>query len=101
MPLHSARQSGHFEQHDMPCLSFEAFNILCSAEVQQRVEGALGVSLSESIHVHHVRDVAPNKVMLCVSFRLSRSLLFRSNCEQAVSEKSNKRQKCASDPVNI
>ncbi len=67
------------------------------AEVQQRVEGALGGSLDEKISVHHVRDVAPNKVMLCVSFRISRSLLVRGSSEHHDAGQSCKRQKCASD----
>ena len=65
------------------------------AEVQQRVEGALGGSLSEPIHVHHVRDVAPNKVMLCVSFRLPRAILLTGNSKHQLEDPCQKRQKLA------
>jgi hypothetical protein len=40
------------------------------AGVRQRVEDALGGPLASDPTIHFVREVAPNKRMLCISFRL-------------------------------
>ena len=42
----------------------------------QRVEDELGGRLGEEVSVFHVRSVAPNKEMSCISFRLPRSVAF-------------------------
>ena len=44
--------------------------LFCLAGVQQRVEDALGGRLEAQPRIHFVREVAPNKRMLCISFRL-------------------------------
>lgn len=45
-------------------------NILLLAGVRERVEAALGGPLDGEPKIHLVREVAPNKRMLCVSFEL-------------------------------
>ena len=49
---------------------------LWAADVLRRVEAALGGPLEERARVTMVRDVAPNKRMLCVSFRLPAGVAF-------------------------
>ncbi|KAH7339042.1 Met-10+ like-protein-domain-containing protein [Rhizoctonia solani] len=39
-------------------------------DIIQRAETALGCAITEDVLVHHVRKVAPNKEMYCLSFRL-------------------------------
>ncbi|CAE6532728.1 unnamed protein product [Rhizoctonia solani] len=39
-------------------------------DILQRAETALGCAITEDVIVHHVRKVAPNKEMYCLSFRL-------------------------------
>ncbi|KAI8593599.1 guanine(37)-N1-methyltransferase [Geranomyces variabilis] len=49
-------------------------------DIVRRVEAALGAPLGpdDLIALHNVRNVAPNKDMLCVSFRLPRAVAFAS-----------------------
>ena len=56
--------------------------LLCCADVLARVEAALGGPLEEPPAIHVVRDVAPNKVMLCVSFRLPAAVAFHGRQQQ-------------------
>ena len=44
----------------------------------QRVEEQLGDPLEEEVSLFHVRSVAPNKEMYCISFRLPRRVAFAS-----------------------
>ena len=48
---------------------------LC-AGLRQRVEQHLGGALDEEPTVHLVRDVAPRKIMCCVTFRVPASIAF-------------------------
>jgi len=43
---------------------------LYHADVQRRVETALGGTLDGNLSIHDVRLVAPNKKMLCLTFRI-------------------------------
>ena len=46
---------------------------------QQRVEAALGARLPEgALHIHIVRNVAPNKNMLCLTFRVPENIAFQT-----------------------
>ncbi|XP_075470949.1 tRNA (guanine(37)-N(1))-methyltransferase isoform X2 [Ascaphus truei] len=53
-----------FSKHDDP-----------TADVQGRAESFLGTTL-ESCSLHLVRNVAPNKEMMCISFQLPAKMLF-------------------------
>lgn len=45
-----------------------------SADLQNRVEYHLGGALGEKPEFHVVRNVAPNKSMICTTFRLPRDI---------------------------
>lgn len=45
-------------------------------DIRERVEKELGHPLGGEVSYHHVRSVAPNKEMFCVSFRLPREVAF-------------------------
>jgi hypothetical protein len=44
--------------------------------VVKRIEAALGGALDAPPSIHYVRDVAPNKIMLCVSFKVPAAVAF-------------------------
>lgn len=46
-------------------------------DVRQRAGAVLGVSLEASSSVHLVRNVAPNKEMLCITFQIPAAVLYR------------------------
>uniref|UniRef100_A0A672ZM21 tRNA (guanine(37)-N1)-methyltransferase n=1 Tax=Sphaeramia orbicularis TaxID=375764 RepID=A0A672ZM21_9TELE len=58
-------------------------------DMVQRASCSLGFPLEKGCSVHFVRNVAPNKDMLCVSFTVPKEVLFKSGEEPAP-----KRQKC-------
>lgn len=45
-------------------------------DAQSQAEMILGIKMGSDCKVHYVRDVAPKKAMLCVSFRLPASIAF-------------------------
>lgn len=47
-------------------------------DVQQRAEAVLGTSLDACSSVHLVRNVAPNKEMLCITFRIPAAVLYKN-----------------------
>lgn len=46
-------------------------------DVQLRAGAALGISLESCSSVHVVRNVAPNKEMLCITFKIPAAVLYR------------------------
>ncbi|KAI0695651.1 Met-10+ like-protein-domain-containing protein [Cytidiella melzeri] len=46
--------------------------------IRERVEEQLGGPLEAEVSLFHVRSVAPNKEMYCISFRLPRTIAFAS-----------------------
>ncbi|KAH0620293.1 hypothetical protein JD844_020472 [Phrynosoma platyrhinos] len=55
-----------FSKHDNP-----------AQDVQERAEACLGTSLEGLCSVELVRNVAPNKDMMCISFRLPAEVLYK------------------------
>ena len=53
--------------------------IALPADVQHRVEKALGGSLEDDMSIHDVRLVAPNKKMLCLTFRIPAAVAFATS----------------------
>ena len=52
------------------------------SDVQSRVEKALGGALDTKMAVHEVRLVAPNKKMLCLSFRVPTAVAFAPRLQE-------------------
>ncbi|XP_008282135.1 tRNA (guanine(37)-N(1))-methyltransferase isoform X1 [Stegastes partitus] len=65
-------------------------------DVVQRASRSLGFPLENRCSVHFVRNVAPNKDMMCVRFTLPKEVLFCSDDEhtEPSEEPAPKRQKC-------
>ena len=69
-----------------------------TAGIQARVERYLGGCLrGEEFAVRLVRDVAPNKRMLCVTFRIPESVAFASNASDSQASGSKRRKVAAPD----
>ncbi|XP_061599048.1 tRNA (guanine(37)-N1)-methyltransferase [Cololabis saira] len=70
------------------------------ADMVRRASLSLGFPLEEKCSVHFVRNVAPNKDMMCVKFTLPKEVLFCSNeeCKETADEPASKRQKCEDSP---
>ncbi|KAG1950380.1 tRNA (guanine(37)-N1)-methyltransferase [Pimephales promelas] len=65
-------------------------------DVVERAEASLKISLQGQCSVHLVRNVAPNKEMMCVSFTLPREVLYSTHTQDRDSseEPCPKKQKC-------
>ncbi|XP_004540612.2 tRNA (guanine(37)-N(1))-methyltransferase [Maylandia zebra] len=65
-------------------------------DVVERASRSLGFPLKNRCSVHFVRNVAPNKDMMCVRFTLPKDILFGSDAEESeqIEEPASKRQKC-------
>ncbi|XP_064179901.1 tRNA (guanine(37)-N1)-methyltransferase isoform X1 [Anguilla rostrata] len=65
-------------------------------DVTERASASLGSPLEGRCSVHLVRNVAPNKEMMCVSFALPKEVLFSNETAEDGSpeEPAPKRQKC-------
>jgi hypothetical protein len=76
------------------------------ADVIRRVEAALGGALEGDVDVHEVRNVAPEKFHVCVSFRLPASVAFlgrqasgsTTTAHADAQQPDAKRQRCTSSP---
>ncbi|KFP89115.1 tRNA (guanine(37)-N1)-methyltransferase, partial [Acanthisitta chloris] len=58
-----------FSKHDNP-----------AKDIQERAEASLGASLDGRCSTHLVRNVAPNKEMLCISFQIPGDVLYKRPC---------------------
>ncbi|KAF7201790.1 tRNA (guanine(37)-N(1))-methyltransferase [Nothobranchius furzeri] len=67
-----------------------------AADVVLRASRSLGFPLENQCSVHFVRNVAPNKDMMCIRFRIPKEVLFCRNEEKTepTEEPAPKRQKC-------
>ncbi|KAL4656322.1 tRNA (guanine(37)-N1)-methyltransferase isoform X1 [Arapaima gigas] len=76
------------------CYGFSKKEDPCK-DVVDRASASLGILLDGHCSVHMVRNVAPNKEMMCISFPLLKEVLF-SRCSEtdALEEPAPKRQKC-------
>ncbi|XP_055012027.1 tRNA (guanine(37)-N1)-methyltransferase isoform X1 [Boleophthalmus pectinirostris] len=69
-------------------------------DVTQRASEAVGFSLENRSSVHFVRNVAPNKDMMCVSFSIPKQVLYNSEptltvlISECANEPATKKQKC-------
>ncbi|XP_033499379.2 tRNA (guanine(37)-N(1))-methyltransferase [Epinephelus lanceolatus] len=65
-------------------------------DVVERASRSVGLPLKGCCSVHFVRNVAPNKDMMCVSFTLPKEVLFSADQEltETSGEPAPKRQKC-------
>ncbi|KAF9370172.1 tRNA(m(1)G37)methyltransferase [Podila verticillata] len=68
-------------------------------DVRERVESVMGGKLErDSVHLHWVRKVAPNKDMYCISFRLPAEIAFASDVKRKLEVTSTEDASEASEP---
>ncbi|NXH12388.1 TRM5 methyltransferase, partial [Bucco capensis] len=60
-----------FSKHDDP-----------AKDIQERAEASLGTSLNGRCSTYLVRNVAPNKEMLCISFQVPAEVLYKRPCPE-------------------
>ena len=63
-------------------------------DAKKQVEERLGSSLTSQCTTHCVRDVAPKKVMVCVSFKLPTSVAFADAGSKSDTESKRHRDDC-------
>ncbi|KAF0691346.1 Aste57867_17402 [Aphanomyces stellatus] len=68
----------HWDEADLPTINTYCFTTDMEhpkRDVQARAEAILGAKL-DVVTVHHVRDVAPKKLMMCITFKLPAAAAF-------------------------
>lgn len=72
-------------------------------DIMQRASEAIGFSLENCSSVHFVRNVAPNKDMMCVTFTVPKEILYRSELPvtDSTDEPATKRQKCEDSAQSV
>ena len=56
-------------------------------DIVAKAEGFLGGKLEKRPEIHVVRDVAPNKLMLCLTFRLPEAIAYATDSKEAAEGK--------------
>ncbi|KAM6202624.1 tRNA (guanine(37)-N(1))-methyltransferase [Rhynchocyon petersi] len=76
-------------------------------DVRQQASAVLGTSLEACSSVHLVRDVAPNKEMLCITFQIPASVLYKNqtthleNYEDPPLKRQRTDETCAKGKIQI
>ena len=66
------------------CANSSIYCVCCiDSDIKARAEGYLGGPLSDGCLIHMVRDVAPNKRMFCISFRLPEAIAYADSAADA------------------
>ena len=66
-------------------------------DILSKVEHYLGGKLDSKPTIHVVRDVAPTKLMLCVSFRVPEAVAFNGREERGSADNSSSRNDASCD----
>ena len=67
----------HLKLPMIHCYCFSKSQTPCE-DAKEQVEEVLGAKVPADCQMHYVRDVAPQKAMICVSFRLPEATAYRS-----------------------
>lgn len=68
-------------------------------EIQERAEASLGASLDGRCATYLVRNVAPNKEMLCISFQVPADVLYKRPCPAEGEEQPSRCTFCSFRPL--
>jgi tRNA (guanine37-N1)-methyltransferase len=90
-----AQQKARIQEMKLPlCLSycFAPDSKEYKPHIFGRIKKALGDFDSTQVSMHHVRSVAPNKEMYCVTIQLTHEIVFRRKEETVASSSSSKKR---------